>query len=241
MTVVPYKNRPDNKKAQVAHMFDNISPYYDLLNHLLSGGIDVYWRKKAVRALAATKPQLVLDVATGTADLAIEALSLQPQKIIGIDISEGMLEFGRKKLLRMGLQEKIELHKADSEALPFEDNTFDAAMVSFGVRNFENLDKGLSEIYRVLKPYGMLVVLELSQPTTFPIKQLYRFYSRYILPRIGKTVSGDGAAYAYLPESVEAFPSGEAFLQRLKAAGFCHTHSQSLTWGICSLYTGKKE
>lgn len=241
MTVVPYKDRQESKKAQVADMFDNISPRYDLLNRLLSGGIDIYWRKKAVRKLATARPQLILDIATGTADLAIEALhSLQPEKIIGVDISEGMLAFGRKKLAKMGLQDKIELRSGDSEALPFADNTFDAAMVSFGVRNFENLDKGLADICRVLKPGGMLMVLEFSQPTAFPIKQLYAFYSLHILPRIGKTISKDGAAYSYLPESVKAFPYGEDFLRHMRGAGFTDTQCETLTFGIVSVYTGKK-
>ncbi len=240
MTVVPYKDREEGKKEQIADMFDSISPRYDLLNRLLSGGIDIYWRKKAIRKLAPAKPQLILDIATGTADLAIEALSLHPQKIIGVDISEGMLAFGRKKLEKMGLQNKIELRKGDSEALLFDDNTFDAAMVSFGVRNFENLDKGLADICRVLKPGGMLMVLEFSQPTAFPIKQLYAFYSKHILPRIGKVISKDSSAYDYLPESVKAFPYGEMFLQHMRRAGFSETHCEPLTFGICSIYTGKK-
>jgi demethylmenaquinone methyltransferase/2-methoxy-6-polyprenyl-1,4-benzoquinol methylase len=240
MTVVPYKDREEGKKEQIADMFDSISPRYDLLNRLLSGGIDIYWRKKAIRKLAPAKPQFILDIATGTADLAIEALSLNPQKIIGVDISEGMLSFGRKKLEKMGLQNKIELRKGDSEALLFDDNTFDAAMVSFGVRNFENLDKGLADICRVLKPGGMLMVLEFSQPTAFPIKQLYEFYSLHILPRIGKALSNDASAYDYLPESVKAFPYGETFLQHMRSAGFSETQCEPLTFGICSIYTGKK-
>ncbi|MCS7018321.1 MAG: bifunctional demethylmenaquinone methyltransferase/2-methoxy-6-polyprenyl-1,4-benzoquinol methylase UbiE [Cytophagales bacterium] len=240
MTVVPYKNRPESKKTQVADMFDNISPRYDLLNRLLSGGVDIYWRKRAVGKLAPARPKLILDIATGTAELAIEALSLQPEKVIGVDISEGMLAFGRQKLAKMGLQGKIELQKGDSEALAFADNTFDAAMVAFGVRNFENLDKGLADIYRVLKPGGMLVVLEFSQPSVFPIKQLYNFYSRYILPRIGKAISKDAAAYDYLPESVREFPYGAVFLQHMHKAGFAETQCEPLTFGICSIYTGKK-
>jgi demethylmenaquinone methyltransferase/2-methoxy-6-polyprenyl-1,4-benzoquinol methylase len=240
MTVVPYKDRKAGKKEQIADMFDSISPRYDLLNRLLSGGIDIYWREKAVRKLTAVQPQLILDIATGTADLAIEALSLNPQKIIGVDISEGMLAFGRKKLEKMGLQNKIELRKGDSEALPFENNTFDAAMVSFGVRNFENLDRGLSDIYRVLKPGSMLMVLEFSQPTAFPIKQLYEFYSLHILPKIGKLISKDASAYDYLPESVKAFPYGESFLEHMHRAGFSQTQCEPLTFGICSIYTGKK-
>lgn len=240
MTVVPYKDREEGKKEQIADMFDSISPRYDLLNRLLSGGIDIYWRKKAIRKLAPARPQLMLDIATGTADLAIEALSLNPQKIIGVDISEGMLSFGRKKLEKMGLQNKIELRKGDSEALLFDDNTFDAAMVSFGVRNFENLDKGLADICRVLKPGGMLMVLEFSQPTAFPIKQLYEFYSLHILPRIGKVISKDTSAYDYLPESVKAFPYGMTFLQHMQGAGFSETQCEPLTFGICSIYTGKK-
>lgn len=241
MSVVPYKDRPESKKTQVAEMFDNISPRYDLLNRLLSGGIDVYWRKQTVRRLSEARPKLLLDIATGTADLAIEACRLlKPEKIIGVDISEGMLALGREKIRKAGLQGKIELRKGDSEALRFDDNTFDAAMVSFGVRNFENLAQGLAEIRRVLKPDGMLAVLEFSQPTAFPIKQLYNFYSSHILPRIGKIVSKDAAAYAYLPESVKAFPYGEAFLQYMHEAGFDRTRCEPLTFGICSIYTGKK-
>jgi len=240
MTVLPYKEKSTGKKAQVAEMFDNISPKYDLLNRVLSAGIDIQWRKKAIRLLKPSNPKLILDIATGTADLAIEALSLQPDKIIGVDISAGMLEVGRQKLAKMGLTDRIELQLGDSERLTFADNTFDAVMVSFGVRNFEDLENGLRDMYRVLKPGGTVVILEFSQPTLFPFKQLYGFYSRQVLPRVGKLVSHDPAAYTYLPESVKQFPYGADFQQIMEKVGFEHTICRSLTFGISSIYMGKK-
>jgi demethylmenaquinone methyltransferase/2-methoxy-6-polyprenyl-1,4-benzoquinol methylase len=239
-TVVPYKDRQDAKKQQVADMFNNISSNYDLLNRVLSAGIDVRWRKKAIKMLKPYQPKLILDVATGTADLAIEALSLQPEKIIGIDISEGMLEFGRKKLVQADKNKVIELMTGDSENLPFADATFDAVMVSFGVRNFENLEKGLTEIYRTLKKGGVLLVLEFSKPKQFPIKQFYGLYSQYILPFIGKTISKDSSAYTYLPESVAKFPEGKDFTNILEKIGFHHTQCTPLTFGISSIYIGQK-
>ncbi|WP_187263246.1 bifunctional demethylmenaquinone methyltransferase/2-methoxy-6-polyprenyl-1,4-benzoquinol methylase UbiE [Pontibacter beigongshangensis] len=240
MAVVPYKDQNENKKSQVAQMFNNIAGNYDFLNHFLSAGIDIIWRKKAVKLLAPEKPKLMLDIATGTGDFAIEALSLQPDNIIGVDISEGMMAVGREKIKRKGLEHKIELLYGDSENLPFEDNTFDAITVAFGVRNFENLAKGLSEMHRVLKPGGTAVVLEFSKPRAFPMKQLYHFYFKNILPVVGKFVSKDRAAYTYLPESVQAFPDGQEFLNIYQQVGFKSTKWHSLTFGISSIYTGKK-
>jgi demethylmenaquinone methyltransferase / 2-methoxy-6-polyprenyl-1,4-benzoquinol methylase len=238
--VVPYKNQSNSKKEQVAQMFDNISGKYDLLNHLLSGGIDVLWRKKAIRLLKSEKPRRILDIATGTADFALEAMTLNPEKIIGVDISEGMLAHGRDKIRRRHLSDKIELLTGDSENLAFADNSFDAVIVSFGVRNFENLEKGLSDMLRVLRPGGMCVILEFSKPKKFPYKSLYNFYSSRILPAIGNTISRDQAAYTYLPESVAAFPEGNDFLSILSKTGYTQTQWISLTFGICSIYTGKK-
>lgn len=241
MTVVPYKNEALGKKEQVAKMFNAISKRYDFLNHLLSLGIDIRWRKKAIQQLGTQQPKTILDVATGTGDFAIEALKLNPKKIVGVDISEGMLEVGREKIKKLGAENKISLQLADSEKLPFESNSFDASTVAFGVRNFENLDKGLSEIHRVLKPGGQIVVLEFSQPTGFIMKRLYWMYFKLILPIIGKLVSRDKAAYTYLPESVKAFPYGDAFVQRLLGAGFAQGKCTPLTFGICSLYTAIKK
>ena len=240
MTVVPYKNQQSGKKEQVAQMFDNISKHYDFLNHFLSLGIDIYWRKRAIQLLKPEKPQLILDIATGTADFAIEALALHPEKVIGVDISEGMLEIGRKKLQRKKLDDRIELQMGDSERLLFEDNIFDAVIVAFGVRNFENLEKGLQDMYRVLKPGGMAVIVEFSKPTKFPFKQVYNLYFQSVLPKIGKVISKDNAAYSYLPASVQAFPDGGAFEKVLQKVGFNQTTCTSLTFGICAIYTGKK-
>jgi demethylmenaquinone methyltransferase/2-methoxy-6-polyprenyl-1,4-benzoquinol methylase len=241
MAVVPYKDKTSGKKEQVSEMFDNISENYDFLNRVLSGGIDIYWRKKAMSYLKAEHPKLILDIATGTGDLAIEAnKQLKPDKIIGVDISEGMLKYGRVKMEKLGLSEKIELRMGDSEKLLFDNNTFDAVIVSFGVRNFEDLEKGLKDMYRVTKPNGTCVVIELSSPKSFPMKQLYGFYSTKILPLIGKLISKDNAAYTYLPESVKAFPDGNNFLQIFENAGFKHAFCKPLTFGICSVYVGKK-
>jgi demethylmenaquinone methyltransferase / 2-methoxy-6-polyprenyl-1,4-benzoquinol methylase len=240
MTVVPYKDEAIGKKQQVAKMFNNISGRYDFLNHFLSLGIDIRWRKKAIRFLKPFEPKTILDVATGTGDFAFEAMALNPDKITGVDISEGMLAVGNRKVKEAGLTHKIELTLGDSENLPFESNSFDAVIVAFGVRNFENLDTGLSEIQRVIKPGGHIVVLEFSKPQSFPWKQSYQFYSRYILPLIGRLVSKDKSAYTYLPESVQAFPDGDRFLDHLKQAGFTGTLCEPLTFGICSLYTAAK-
>lgn len=240
MAVVPYKEQNISKKEQVAQMFNSISGRYDFLNHFLSLGIDRGWRKKAIKILAESKPERMLDVATGTGDFALQALSLNPEKIIGVDISEGMLEVGRKKMAERQVSHKIELQVGDSENLPFADNNFDAVTVGFGVRNFENLQKGLQEIYRVMKPNATLVVLEFSRPSRFPFKQVYNFYFKAILPRIGRWVSRDKSAYTYLPESVEAFPDGSDFVAILTAVGFKNTTCKPLTFGISSIYTAQK-
>lgn len=238
--VTPYKNQTTSKKEQVATMFDNIAPKYDFLNQLLSLGIHKGWRRKAIRLLQVQKPKTILDIATGTADFAIEAMKLNPDKIIGVDISEGMLKLGREKINKLGLQNKIELKYGDSESLPFPDNSFDAITVGFGVRNFENLEKGIADIYRVLNHNGMLAVLEFSKPGKFPVKQVYNFYFRYVTPFVGKLFSKDSSAYTYLPESVNAFPAGEEFLKILRKSGFKETKSISLTFGIASIYVAKK-
>jgi demethylmenaquinone methyltransferase/2-methoxy-6-polyprenyl-1,4-benzoquinol methylase len=240
MVIVPYKEENSSKKEQVAKMFDNISHRYDFLNHFLSLGIDKVWRKKAIAILAPSKPRHILDVATGTGDFALSALVLKPEKVIGIDISEGMLAVGRKKISNKNLSEVVELRSGDSENIPFKENKFDAVTVAFGVRNFENLKGGLREIYRVLKPGGTVVVLEFSRPRGFPFQQLYSFYFKAILPKIGRIISNDKAAYTYLPESVEAFPDGEDFLRILKDVGFNNSQCKALTFGISSIYTGTK-
>ncbi len=238
--VTPYKNQTTSKKEQVATMFNNIAPKYDFLNQLLSLGIHKGWRKKTIKLLQPTKPKLILDIATGTADFAIEAMKLNPEKVIGVDISEGMLKLGFEKINKLNLQNKISLQLADSENLPFAENSFDAITVGFGVRNFENLEKGIENIYRVLNNNGTLAVLEFSKPRNFPIKQLYYFYSKFITPTVGKLFSKDSSAYTYLPESVKAFPDGEDFLNVLKKAGFKETKAIPLTFGIASIYIGKK-
>ncbi len=237
--VKPYQHE-GSKKEQVAEMFDNISQRYDLLNHLLSLSIDKGWRKKVVRMASEGKPKTILDVATGTADLAIALEKSAPDKITGIDISAGMLEVGREKVAKKGLSKIITLEQADSENLPFADNTFDAITVAFGVRNFENLKKGLSEMQRVLKPGGRLLVLEFSQPQKFPFKQLYNFYFKNILPTIGKLVSKDSRAYTYLPESVQAFPYGEKFMSIMAECGYQKGRRIPVTFGIATIYEGLK-
>jgi demethylmenaquinone methyltransferase / 2-methoxy-6-polyprenyl-1,4-benzoquinol methylase len=240
MTVVPYKGEKESKKAQVATMFNNISKRYDLLNHLLSMGIDKYWRRRAIKLLKKEKPETVLDIATGTGDFAIATLKANPKKITGVDISEGMLGVGKKKINKLNLDKTIELKYGDSENLPFEDNSYDAVTASYGVRNFENLKQGLTEMLRVLKPGGILVILEFSKPKSFPFKQLFNFYFRFILPIIGRLISKDKSAYTYLPESVKAFPEGEDFINILNELGYKQTRCIPLTFGISSIYTGKK-
>ena len=238
--VLPYKEAKDSKKRQVAHMFDSIAGRYDLLNHLLSGGIDVRWRKKAISMLKAKQPKLILDIATGTGDFALEALTLNPEKVIGIDISEGMLAVGKEKIAKLGLQHKIELNKGDSEIIEYPDNYFDAVIVAFGVRNFENLPIGLSEMQRVLKKDGMVVILEFSKPSGFIFKGIYNFYFKYVLPFVGRLVSGNNAAYTYLPESVNEFPYGKQFVELLEKTGFKSPECKELTLGISSIYTATK-
>lgn len=240
MGVVPYQDESGSKKEQVARMFNNISGRYDFLNHFLSLGIDKGWRRKAIDQLRALKPLRILDVATGTGDFALEAMQLKPQKVIGVDISEGMLDVGRKKVHARGLDNVVTLQYGDSENLPFDDGSFDAITVAFGVRNFEDLRQGLREIYRVLRPGGKAVILEFSQPRGFPFRQVYNFYFRFILPRVGKMVSKDDSAYAYLPRSVEAFPDGDRFLHILQDVGFKQNQCRSLTFGVSSIYTGIK-
>jgi demethylmenaquinone methyltransferase / 2-methoxy-6-polyprenyl-1,4-benzoquinol methylase len=240
MAVLPYKNSSQSKKNQVEEMFDNISPKYDLLNHLLSVNIDKIWRKNAIKKVKVFAPQNILDVATGTGDFAIAATRIKNVRVTGIDISEGMLEIGRKKVERKKLSGQIELIKADSENLPFDKDTFDAATVGFGVRNFENLEKGLSEIFRVLKPGGVFVVLEFSKPKKTPFKQLYYFYFTKILPALGRLISKDNSAYTYLPESVKTFPDGEDFIDILNNVGFVESSSHQQTFGIATIYFSRK-
>lgn len=239
-TVKPYNE--GGKKEEVEKMFDNIAHSYDFLNHFFSLGIDILWRKKAIRILKKENPKLVLDVATGTADFAMEAvrMNLGADKIVGVDISEGMLDVGRKKIKEKGWDSKIELKKGDSENLPFDTSTFDGYTVAFGVRNFENLEKGMAEMLRVLKPGALGIVLEFSKPKKFPVKQGFQVYFKYIMPLIGKVVSKDNRAYAYLPESVQAFPSGTDFLNVMKKVGYIDTKCIPVSGGIASIYLGRK-
>jgi len=240
MQVTPYKDSDHKKKQQVEQMFDNIAPKYDFLNHFLSLGIDKLWRKKAIRILSNFKSDSLLDVATGTGDFAIAAAKLKPSKIIGFDLSEQMLNVGRAKAKRLGLDQVIEFQKGDSEAMPFQDEHFDAITVAFGVRNFENLESGLKEFVRVLKPEGVVIILEFSKPKYFPMKQLYSFYFFGILPLIGRMVSKDSSAYSYLPESVMAFPDDQKFLSILRNVGFSRTSQKRLSFGIATIYIAQK-
>lgn len=237
--VKPY-DKGGSKKEEVAEMFNNIAANYDLLNHVLSMGIDVLWRKKAVKLLAPLQPKTMLDVATGTGDFAIQCLALNPDQIIGLDISKEMLEVGKTKISKKGKSKVIEMVLGDSENIPYEDNYFDAITVAFGVRNFEHLEKGLAEMLRVLKPGGKVAIIEFSKPTAFPIKQLYMFYFKNVLPTIGKLVSKDHRAYTYLPESVEAFPYGQTFINIMNKVGYNESLSIPLSFGIASIYTGSK-
>ena len=235
--VKPY-NSSDSKKQEVQQMFDNIAHKYDFLNRFLSLGIDKGWRKKAIRILAEHKPKKILDVATGTGDFAIATLKINPEEVIGVDISEGMLEVGKKKIADQGIK-NIRLQYGDSEDLQFDDASFDAVIVAFGVRNFENLNRGLLEINRVLRPGGIAMILEFSKPKGL-FGVLFNLYNKTLLPLWGKLFSGDNAAYTYLPESVKAFPEGEEFLQIMKEAQYNNVKDKRLTFGICSIYTGIK-
>lgn len=238
--VKPYKNSELGKKEQVAQMFDTISKEYDGLNRVISFGIDVKWRKRVVNLVAKTQPESVLDIATGTGDLAINLTKTNAKKIIGLDISDGMLEVGRKKIAKQHLDNTIEMILGDSENLPFSDDSFDAITVAFGVRNFENLEKGLSEILRVLKPDGIFVILETSVPTKFPFKQGYSIYTKGIMPLIGKIFSRDKMAYSYLSESASVFPYGEALNNILSKIGFINPIAMPQTFGVATIYTATK-
>ncbi len=238
--VKPYNTEDKSKKEEVAQMFNNISKRYDFLNHFLSLGIDKIWRKKAVKMLREIQPKKILDLATGTGDFAIASLKLNPTEIVGMDISDGMLDVGRVKMKKNGYDSIISMRNGDSENLPFEDNYFDALTVGFGVRNYENLEKGLAEMLRVVRPGGKLVILEFSKPKKFPVKQYYAFHSKYIIPFFGKRISKDSSAYAYLPESVAAFPEGKNFENILVKLGYKDVKAKLVSGGIATIYSGIK-
>ena len=238
--VKPDQTAETTKKKQVEAMFNSIAPQYDFLNRFLSLGIDKGWRKKAIQSLKDIEPKYILDVATGTADLAIESIKLNPIKVTGVDISALMLKVGEEKIIAKKLSHIIELVKGDSEELKFSDNNFDAITVAFGVRNFEHLQKGIDEMFRVLKTGGKIVILEFSKPKSFPFKQVYDFYFKHILPTWGGLISKNKSAYTYLPESVKHFPEGKEFITYLNQAGFKKASVQPLTFGICSLYIATK-
>jgi demethylmenaquinone methyltransferase/2-methoxy-6-polyprenyl-1,4-benzoquinol methylase len=238
--VKPYKDSELGKKEQVTKMFDTISGEYDGLNRVISFGIDVSWRKKVVDIVGKSNPDSILDIATGTGDLAIQLIDTKATKIVGLDISSGMLEIGKDKVDKKGLSNTIKMVLGDSENMPFEDNSFDAITVAFGVRNFENLDKGLSEIYRLLKPNGTFVILETSVPTKPPYKQGYNFYTKYILPKIGRLFSKDKTAYKYLSESASVFPYGEELNNILSKIGFISVKDLPQTFGVATIYTASK-
>ena len=239
--VTPYKNSTLNKKEQVEKMFDTISENYDGLNRVISFGTDIKWRKKVLATIIEHQPESILDIATGTGDLAIKfAEKTSARKIIGLDLSEGMLSIARKKVVDTALKDTIEFIKGDSEALPFKDNMFDAITVSFGIRNFENLEKGLSEILRVLKPNGLFIILETSIPTNFIFKQGYKIHSKIVLPIIGKLFSKDKAAYNYLSESASVFPYGEKLNNILRKIGFINVINNPQTFGVATIYTATK-
>jgi demethylmenaquinone methyltransferase / 2-methoxy-6-polyprenyl-1,4-benzoquinol methylase len=240
-TVTPYKDSSLGKKEQVAQMFDTISGNYDNLNRVISFGIDIKWRKKVLKMVANKNPKTILDIATGTGDLAILMVETSAEKIIGLDISEGMLEVGRQKIATQNLSNKIQMVLGDSEKMPYEDNTFDAITVAFGVRNFENLEIGLAEILRVLKPSGIFVILETSIPEKFPYRQGYQFYSKYILPLIGKLFSKDNVAYGYLSESASFFPYGEKLNNILRKIGFIEVEALPQTFGVATIYSASKK
>jgi demethylmenaquinone methyltransferase/2-methoxy-6-polyprenyl-1,4-benzoquinol methylase len=239
--ITPYKDSSLGKKEQVAQMFDNISGNYDNLNRVISFGIDVKWRKKVLKIVSDTKPKIILDIATGTGDLAILMTQTNAEKIIGLDISAGMLEVGKKKVAEKNLSDIIDLVLGDSESIPFEDNYFDAITVGFGVRNFEHLEKGFAEILRVLKPNGVFVILETSVPDKTPYKQGYKFYSKNILPIIGKLFSKDNSAYGYLSESAAVFPYGEALNNILRKIGFIDVVAMPQTFGVATIYSASKK
>ena len=237
---LPYKENTDNKKKQVAQMFNNISVRYDFLNHLLSLGIDKLWRKRAISLLKNRPVEDLLDIASGTGDFAVAGLKLNPKRVIGSDISEGMLNVGKEKIKKKGLENIISFELGDAEDIKHPEHSFDAITVGFGVRNFENLEKGLSEMHRVLRNNGQVAILEFSKPKTFPIKQLFNFYFLKILPLIGKMLSKDASAYTYLPESVQEFPDGENFLDIMEDVGYRNVKQYPVTFGIASIYWGEK-
>ena len=238
--IKPYNDNTE-KGAQVEQMFDNIANTYDTLNHRLSWNIDKIWRRFALNSLRPFKPQTMLDIATGTGDFAIQAAKmLHPQQLIGIDISEGMMEIGRKKTKALGMEQTISFRKDDCMSLSFPDNTFDAVIAAFGIRNFQNLDRGLTEMHRVLGKGGHLCILELTTPVHFPMKQLFKIYSHTVLPVYGRMISGDSTAYAYLTATIEAFPQGERMVDILKKAGFEEASFKRLTFGICTMYFATK-
>lgn len=238
--VKPYNDASKSKKEEVAEMFNNISKRYDFLNHFLSLGIDKIWRKKAIAELKEINPIRILDIATGTGDFALAALKINPKEVVGIDISEGMLAVGKEKMIAKKVDNIISMQLGDSENLPFEDNYFDGLTVGFGVRNFENLEKGLAEMLRVIRPGGKAIILEFSKPKNFPIKQVFGFYSKYFIPFFGKNISKDEKAYAYLPESVQAFPEGENFKAILTKVGYKNVTSKLVSGGIATIYIGRK-
>jgi demethylmenaquinone methyltransferase/2-methoxy-6-polyprenyl-1,4-benzoquinol methylase len=238
--VKPYNQANKSKKEEVAEMFDNISARYDFLNHFLSLGIDKIWRWKAIKQLRSIQPKKIIDIATGTGDFAIAALKLKPEEVVGLDISAGMLAVGEQKMIKRKFNNIIKMQLGDSENIPFENNYFDALTVGFGVRNFENLEVGLAEMLRVLKPGGKAIILEFSKPKAFPIKQVFGFYSNYIIPFFGKKLSKDAKAYTYLPESVAAFPEGKDFEDILLKIGYKDIQSTTVSGGIATIYTGLK-
>ena len=239
-TVKPYNKNESSKKEEVAEMFDNISKRYDFLNHFLSLGIDKLWRKRAIKVLGEISPKRILDMATGTGDFAIAALKLNPEEVIGVDISQGMLDVGIEKMKRKGVDGIVRMKLGDSENLPFEDHYFDGLTVGFGVRNYENLEKGLGEMLRVIRPEGKTIILEFSKPKKFPVKHLFNFYSKHIIPFLGKKISKDGRAYEYLPESVAAFPEGNDFMEIMRKVGYKNVKARKVSGGIATIYSGDK-
>ncbi len=238
---IPLPNSGESRKEQIAGMFDRVAHRYDFLNHFFSMGIDKIWRKKAIATIQPIQPKHILDVATGTGDFAIAAANaLQPKSVVGVDISNGMLEKGKEKIIQKKLENTISLQYGDSENLPFTEGQFDALTCAYGVRNFENLERGLSEMNRVIRNGGRLAILEFSHPKNFPVKQLYNLYFRYIVPKVGAAVSKDNAAYKYLPESVKVFPEGKVFCEILTRCGFKNVQAKPLTFGITTLYTAEK-